>query len=325
MYLDKKTIFIAGSTGMIGCGVIEYILNNFPTARIRAAYHENTRSFIRDKRVKYIACDLRDEKDCLRAAKGCDCAVMAAAVGENAATFVSGSNYFRSDNIVINLNMLKVFSTLKIERAVFLSSATVYHQASGSIKETDLNLNQEPHPRQFCTGWSFRFIEKMCHFWQEQTGSGMIILRLANVFGPRARFDPKNSNFVPALIRKSAQRMDPFIVWGSPDVGRDVLYSEDAAAAIVAALNGIKVKSGCFNVGSGVTTKVSDVVKFVTACAGYFPKIKYDKCGPVTIKARVLDVASIERVFGWRAQVTPQDGVCRTFQWWQENKRRWKR
>ena len=325
MYLGKQKIFLAGATGMIGSGIIEYLLENFPNTRIRAAYHKNTKAFIRNKRIEYVFCDLLSDKDCLRAASGCDCAVMAAAVAENAATFSKGVNYFRSDNIVINLNMLKAFSALKPERVIFLSSATVYSQSNGRLKEDGLDLNQEPNARQFYTGWSFRFIEQMCRFWQEETRRGMIILRLANVFGPYARFNPGNSNFIPALIRKASQKIDPFIVWGAPDVTRDVLYRKDAAAAIVCALNAVKIKSGCFNVGSGEATKVADVVKCVTTCAEYSPKIKYDKNGPATVKARVLDVSKISRLLGWSAQVTPHEGIRKTFQWWQENKRRWKK
>ena len=153
----------------------------------------------------------------------------------------------------------------------------------------------------------------------------MIVLRLANVFGPYARFDPKNSNFIPALVRKASRKIDPFIVWGAPEVVRDVLYREDAAAGIVCALNADNIKNDCFNLGSGVATKVSDVVKCAITCAGYFPKIKYDKNGPVTVKARILDVSKISRLLSWRAQVTPKEGIRKTFQWWQENKRRWKK
>ncbi len=64
----------------------------------------------------------------------------------------------------------------------------------------------------------------------------IVLVRAANVFGPYARFDPSTSNFLPALIRKAVERLDPFPVWGSPDVVRDVIYSADFASDCVGLL-----------------------------------------------------------------------------------------
>ena len=153
----------------------------------------------------------------------------------------------------------------------------------------------------------------------------MVVLRLANVFGPYARFDPQRANFIPALIRKAAQRIDPFPVWGRPDAARDVVYRDDAAAAIVTALNAVTLKYDCFNVGSGIALRVADVVDHVVSCAGYSPKIRYEKNAPTTVKTRLLDVSKIARRLGWKAQISAREGIYRTFKWWQENKRWWKR
>ena len=325
MYLNGKKVLVAGATGMVGFCIIEHILKNFPRAAIRAAYHKNTKPFLKDRRIEYVCADLLTPADCLKAAYGCDAAVMAAAVTDNAATFAQGTNYFSGDNVMMNMNLLKAFTQTKVARVVFLSSATVYSELSTPIKESDLDFNQEPNARQFFIGWSFRFIEKMCRFWHIQTSKDMIILRLSNIFGPWARFDPRRSNFIPALIRKASDKINPFTVWGNPSVERDVLYSEDAACAVAAAINKIGVKNDCFNVGSGVGFKVSSAVECVTQCVGYRPQIKYDTRKPVTVKSRVLDITKIARVLNWRPQYTPQEGIIKTFAWWQENKRRWKK
>src|SRR4029077_5127963 len=85
----------------------------------------------------------------------------------------------------------------------------------------------------------------------------------ANICGPRARFDPARSNFIPALIRKAADGLDPLEVWGSPDVTRDVIYSGDFGETIARLLEVEAASGEVFNVGSGRGVSVGDVVTAV--------------------------------------------------------------
>ncbi|TSA55000.1 MAG: NAD-dependent epimerase/dehydratase family protein [Planctomycetaceae bacterium] len=78
MYLNDRLIFLAGATGLAGSSILEYIISNHPKTKIRAAYHR-TKPFIKDERIEYIRGDLRSREDCRKMAKGCDCAIIAAA------------------------------------------------------------------------------------------------------------------------------------------------------------------------------------------------------------------------------------------------------
>ena len=79
MPLNDKVIFLAGSTGLAGTSILLHILGNYPTAKIRASHHINTKPFIKHKQIEYVYGDLKSIDDCRKMAKGCDCAIMAAA------------------------------------------------------------------------------------------------------------------------------------------------------------------------------------------------------------------------------------------------------
>ncbi|MDP1852708.1 MAG: NAD(P)-dependent oxidoreductase [Candidatus Omnitrophota bacterium] len=324
--MDNKTLFVAGATGLAGTSVIKHVLAQYPKTRIKASFYKHTKPFIRDKRIAYVYGDLRSEKQCRQICKGCDCAIMVAAnsVGAGAATVYSWEQMY--DNVIMNIQMFQAFYREHINRVVFVGSATVYQEYIGHIKEEQLDLNHAPHQNYFGVGWAFRFIEKVCQFWNMHSGMEIVVARVSNIFGPYAKFNPKTSNFIPAIIRKAVDKMDPFEVWGSPGVTRDVVYSEDFARAIALMMNDDLIKHETFNIGSGVKTTVREVVTLALKHAGHIPKkIKYNSREPSTIPFRALDCAKAKSILQWQPQYSVDEGISMTTQWWIENKRRWKK
>src|SRR3989338_1901877 len=200
MFLDHKTIFLAGATGLVGSSILEHLIHNHPTAKIRASYFRRAKPAIKSKNVKYVFGDLRSGNDCKKMVKGCEGVIMAAANTAGANLTVSEPWYHVLDNVRMNLQMLKAFHHENIKRVVFIGSASMYQEFEGEIREEDLDLNKDPHPAHYGIGWTFRFIEKICKFWHEKTQIEFAIVRAANVFGPYAKFNPISSNFIPAII-----------------------------------------------------------------------------------------------------------------------------
>ncbi len=324
MYLNNKLIFLAGSTGSVGSAILKYIVKNYPTVKIRAAYNQ-TEPFIRHERIEYVKGNLRLEKDCKRMIKGCDCAIMAASNSGGSKAMTTEPWIFLNDNIIMNTQMLEAFYYENVKRVVYIGTSAVYQEFEGYIKENELDLNKDPSIAYFGYGWLVRFVEKLCQFWYEKTGMEIIIVRAANIYGPYSSFDPERSYFIPAIIRKAVEKMDPFDVWGSPDVTRDVLDSEDFARAIVMLLGNEKIKFDVFNVGSGIKTTVGDVVNWSLKYAEHKPsKINYDLTKPTTIKFRALDIAKIKKSIGWQPEYTTEEGIKKTVEWWIKNKDTWK-
>lgn len=325
MYLDNKKIFLAGSTGMAGISILRYILENCPTTKITASYH-NTEPLIKHKQIDYTQGDLRSLDDSRRMSRDCDCAIMAAAYAGGAGFTSLFPWEHMKENLLMNMQMLEAFRLENIKRVIFIGSSALYQEFAGNIKEDELDLNQEPADVYFGFGWGMRFIEKLCQFLHKRFGMEIIIVRLANIFGPFDKFDPQRSNFIPALIRKAVDKMDPFEVWGNSSVTRDVLFAEDFARAVVMMVNGDKIKSEIFNLGSGIKTTVGNVVEWALKYAGHSPaEIKYIQDKSTSIKFRALDCTKVKNILGWQPQYTIEEAIGKTTQWWMENKDKWKR
>lgn len=325
MYLDDKLVFLAGSTGSVGTNLTDYILRKFPSTRIRAAYFQ-TEPFIKHARIEYVKGDLRLLDDCKRMVRGCDCAIMAASRSAAARDLISQPWKYLNDNVIMNVQIFEAFHSEKVKRVIYLGTSAVYQEFEGHIKENELDMNKESHPSYFGVTWAARFVEKLCRFWHEKTGMEIIITRAANIFGPYAKFNSATTYFVPALIKKAVEKMDPFEVWGSPEVTRDVIFSEDFAAAVTLMLNSDNIKFDIFNVGSGIKTTVGDVANWSLKYAGHKPsKINYDLSKPTTIKFRALDISKAKKILDWQPKFSTEEGIKKTVEWWIKNRETWKK
>lgn len=326
MSLDHKTLFIAGAGGMTGSSIVRYVLEHHPHTRMVGSLFQ-TEPAVRSERVRYVQGDLRSLDDCRRMAAGCDVAIMAAAHAGGAGYTTASPFEHMNENLAMNRTMLEAFFLEKVKRIVFIGSSAIYQVFEGSIREGELDLNLDPHTAYFGYGWAMRFLEKMGQYLHTQHGHEVIRVRAANIYGPRDKFDARRSNFIPAMIRKAVDRMDPFEVWGSPDVVRDVIYCDDFAAAVVKLAQADSILFDDFNVGSGVRTTVDEVVRTALRAAGHSPRagVHYVQDKPTTIRFRALDCTKIRRVLDWGPSHTPEQGIQETTRWWIENRERWTR
>ncbi|MBM3298686.1 MAG: NAD-dependent epimerase/dehydratase family protein, partial [Deltaproteobacteria bacterium] len=254
--MNDKKILVAGGSGMVGRSVLGALLKRFPSAHLRAVHYRTDTDLPVHPRIEWVRADLRSRDYCRRVAASCHWAVLAAAHTSGSRGQAAEPWKALDDNAVMNTHLLEALHFAGVRRVVCIGTASVYQDIEGAIREDELDWNQDPHPTHFGVGWAMRFTEKLCRFWHEKTGMETVIVRAANVFGPYAAFDPQHSNVIPALIRKSVDRMDPFEVWGSPSVARDVIYSEDFADCVSLLLDAESIKFDVFNVGAGKVTTV---------------------------------------------------------------------
>jgi nucleoside-diphosphate-sugar epimerase len=323
MNIANKKIFIAGATGSVGAAILQHLLDKYPKTNIRASYNK-TSPYILSKNIEYIKCDLQKFNDCINAIKGCDYAIMAASDSAGSKLMNQEPWRFINPNLIMNSQMMEAFHICNIKRFIYIGTATVYQPFEGYIKEDGLDMNIDPYDTYFGIAWISRYLEKICQFWHNKTGIDAIIVRAANIYGPFSNFNPERSYFIPAIIRKAVDKLDPFLVWGTPDVTRDVIYAEDFANAILALLTNNSIKFDTFNIGSGKKTTVGDVVNWSLKYSRHKPnELKYDTTKPTTIKFRALDITKIIKTTNWEPKISAEEGIKRTVEWWKTNKARW--
>lgn len=321
-----ETVLLTGGTGLAGSAVLRELLATRAGIRVRIPYRSEDGLFISDPRVEYVRANLFEASDCARVVAGCEFAIHTAAQTGGAHQTSKMPWLQVTPNIVADTLLLQALYDAKVMKLIYISSATVYQNFSGIISENQLNYGLDPQTIHFGVGWAKRSAEKLCRFWHEVGGMKIIVVRPSNIYGPAAQFLPQNSNFIAALVRKAVDKMDPFEVWGSPDIERNILYADDFGKAVVDLMNYVDIGFDVFNLGSGENVKVSEIVELVLRYSGHTPsKTLFSELNQMAIQRKMLDCTKIIKLLGWSPITTPEVGIQKTIKWWLENKDSWKK
>jgi len=160
--------------------------------------------------------------------------------------------------------------------------------------------------------------------YRQQYGFNCIYLLPVNLYGPRDNFRLDSSHVIPALIRKCVEAQDAGAdsveVWGDGSPTREFLYVEDAAEGILMAAESYDGPEPV-NLGSGREISIKDLVTLIANLTGFTGKIIWDTTKPNGQPRRGLDTARAWEYFGFRAQMSFEEGLRKTIDWFQANKK----
>ena len=146
--------------------------------------------------------------------------------------------------------------------------------------------------------------------WNRIHGSGHVVLRFANVYGPRQ--DSGLEGGVVAIFLERMARGEPTTIFGDGGQTRDFVYVGDVVDALLAA---VAHDGGIYNVGTGRETSVAELHEACRAVAGSDEEPRLEPARLGDALRSVLDVSRIERDLGWRARTSLDDGLRRTWEW----------
>jgi GDP-L-fucose synthase len=155
--------------------------------------------------------------------------------------------------------------------------------------------------------------------YRQEFGFDSSNVMLVNLYGPRDNFDPGSSHVIPALIRKCLEAAEwgagEVEVWGSGQATREFLYVEDAAQAIVLALDRLD-DSDPVNLGSGREISIHDLALMIARLSGFTGRLRWNTSQPDGQPRRCLDTSKAVERLGWRARTPFETGLARTIEWY---------
>lgn len=158
--------------------------------------------------------------------------------------------------------------------------------------------------------------------YREQYGFNAIYLLPVNLYGPRDNFNLETSHVIPALIRKCVEAQErgdkEIVAWGTGAPTREFIYAGDAAEGILLAAekyNG----SEPVNLGSGMEISIKDLIELIARLTEFEGKIVWDESKPDGQPRRALDTQRAYEYFGFKAQMSFEEGLRRTIEWYREN------
>jgi UDP-glucose 4-epimerase len=231
-------------------------------------------------------------------------AVFHLAAQADVVTSVERPTYDAEVNVIGTLRLLEA---AKDAQVVFTSTGgAIYGECEQPAREDDPRLPLSPYGTSKLAG------EEYLATWNRLHGSGHVALRLANVYGPRQQ--PTLEGGVIAIFLDRMTTGQETIVYGDGLQSRDFVHVADVARALLAAVG---AAPGVYNVGTGVDTTIVDLHAMCRRASATTGEPTFVDPRPGEIRRSVLDPTTAARELGWRAEVTLEHGLRRT---WEESK-----
>ncbi len=158
-------------------------------------------------------------------------------------------------------------------------------------------------------GLSKRLAEDTIRFYAKQFGFDHLILRYANVFGPRQ--NPKGEAGIVAIFGGLMKRGTRPTIFGDGTKARDYVYVGDVAAANLAGLTRRAARNATLNIGRGALTTDREMFDAIARATGFKGEPVHAPYREGEIYRISLDAAKARRTLGWKPRVGIDEGVRR--------------
>ncbi|MEZ7126674.1 NAD-dependent epimerase/dehydratase family protein [Nonomuraea sp. AD125B] len=145
-------------------------------------------------------------------------------------------------------------------------------------------------------------------------GFEAVIGRFHNVYGPRMGAD----HVIPELSLRAMRGEDPFRLYGA-DQSRAFCYVDDAVEAMVRLMAEPRAMGRIVHIGNDAETNIGDLAKLVLRIAEVSPAIDDVPAPAGSVARRCPDLTLLRELTGYEPRVALEEGVRRTFAWYQES------
>jgi GDP-L-fucose synthase len=144
---------------------------------------------------------------------------------------------------------------------------------------------------------------------------------ICSLFGLADNFNPNDSHFVPAVIRKIKeavdQSLDTITFWGTGKPRREYLFADELSSAINMMLER-RYSYLPLNIGPGVDVPISDIISTISCHAGFKGHILWDETKPDGALKKLLD-SSLVKSWGWLPAEPLVDTLCKTYDYFKSS------
>jgi UDP-glucose 4-epimerase len=216
-------------------------------------------------------------------------------------------------NVLGTIHLLDVCRRTSVKKIIFASSGgAIYGEAAqGPLSETHPVY---PLSVYGVSKWS---VEKYLEVFLKQFGLDYVILRYANVYGPRQ--DASGEGGVVAIFIQRMLMHQAISIYGDGFQRRDYVYVQDVAQANLLALQ--YSENDIFNIATGIETSVNDLFLRIAELTHYASQAQHVQPRLGDIYRSVLDSSKASQKLKWRPAVNLQQGLNDTIQYYQSQAR----
>jgi dTDP-glucose 4,6-dehydratase len=318
-----KRVLVTGGAGFISSAFIRHLLRATPyevvslDALTYAGNLENLRDVRSHERLSFVHGDIRDEDLVRSVVAGIDVIVNAAAESHVEKSIADGASEFVATNVEGTRVLLDAIREVPVERFILISSSEVYGTAEREPMDEEHPLNPRSPYAATKAG-----ADRLAYSYCATYGLPIVIVRPFNNYGPNQHPEKVIPRFVLQALAD-----EPLTVHGDGTATRDWLYVEDDAEAIQAVIEADLdlVVGEVVNIATGVDVSVSEIADLVLELTGKPASLKEHVAErPGQVHRHIGSTDKAERLLGWRAETSLEEGLRRTVAWYRDNQAWWR-
>ena len=307
MEKDAK-VYVAGHRGLVGSAIMRKLkkegYNNLvyrTSSELDLRRQEKVEEFFKTEKPEYV--------------------ILAAAKVGGIQANDTYSAEFLYDNLMIESNVIEAAYQNDVKKLLFLGSSCIYPKFADQPMKEDYLLSGKLESTN--EGYAVAKITgiKLCEHYNKQYNTNFISAMPTNLYGPNDNFDLETSHVLPALIRKfheaKINNKDEVVIWGTGKPKREFLHVDDLADSLLFLMNNYSGDQ-FVNVGVGKDISILELAELIKDIVGFEGEIVNDLSKPDGTPRKLLDVTRLNNL-GWAAQISLEEGIKDTYQWFKEN------
>lgn len=315
--LNNKKVLVTGGAGLLGMALTKKLLAT--GIDVESSYFSRPPS--PDLAHCFKQYDFNHFDDCIAATRGKDVVIICAVQAAGVKGIQQSPTATLLPNLAIHAGLFEACTINRVEKAVWVSSSTVYQEAFYPIREDQLDLNLPVYDLYAGIGWVYRYLEQMASCYYRKRGLNIGVIRTSNIYGPYDRFDDQKSHVIPALVKRALSGETPFTVWGNGSTVRDFIFVDDLVEGVLRVLNGYCIADP-INISNGSPVTIGELVTTVLDVCNHQAPILFDQDKPTAVPYRVLDNTKCHTLLGEFARTTLKSGLQATVDWYNSAQRR---
>lgn len=307
---EKGTVLVTGGAGFVGANLVRRLAEGGYEVRVLDNLSTGHPAHLDGVGVELVEGDIRDANTLDGALGGVGSIVHLAAAGSVVMSVEDPASNF-AVNVAGTFQVLDAARRAGIARVVLASTGgALIGDALPPVNEASLPKPISPYGASKLAG------EGYAHAFAKAYGLGTVALRFANVYGP---FSARKKGAMTLFFR-AIEAGEPIVIYGDGKASRDYTHVDDICRALQLALESDVAGGTVLHIASGVETTVqelADLCRNVARVPEHPIEHRPRRAGEVERNFATYDLA--EQVLGYAPSIGREDGIRRTWEWFQEN------
>jgi nucleoside-diphosphate-sugar epimerase len=318
----SKKYLVTGAAGFIASQVSKQLLdqgdrvvsvdnlNDYYDVRLKNWRLEQLKAHPHAENFTFASLDIEDQAKLvdLFKAEGPFDAVLNLAARAGVRYSMENPHVYLSTNAEGTLNLLECMRAQSCNKLVLASTSSLYAGQKIPFTE-DLAVNEPLSPY----AASKKAGELMAYSYHKLYQMDISVVRYFTVFGPAGRPDMSIFRFI-----KWIDEGMPIQIFGDSSQSRDFTYVDDIARGTISAIQDVGYQ--IINLGGGRNpVSLNTIIAKLEELLGKKAKIDHKPFHVADLMETWADISKAKNLLGWQPQVSLDEGLEKSVQWYMEN------